>query len=64
VKVSLLWFGICVFVFAYFLGISNTTVSYHKRGDGEQIFYISGKYSFITVVIEKKKTKQILDVNY
>lgn len=63
-KVYTAFLGLLVFCIAYFFGQSNTTVSYHKKGNGEQIFYISGKNSFITIVIEKQKTKQILDLGY
>jgi len=52
-----------IFISAYFLGKSNVTISYHQRGDGEQIYYISGKDSFITISVEKKKTKQLLYLN-
>lgn len=53
-------FGLFVFIVAYFLGIANIQINYFRKSNGESIFYISGKNSFITINIKDRKTKQIL----
>jgi len=60
---QLIIFGLFIFTVAYFLGIADIQINYFKKSNGESIFYISGKKSFITIDIRDKKTKQILYLN-
>lgn len=59
-KKSLILFSLFVFIIAYWLGIANIQINYFRKSSGESIIYISGKYSFITIDIRDKKTKQVL----
>lgn len=56
-------FGLFIFIIGYWLGVSNIQINYFRKSSGESILYISGKYSFITIDIRDKKTKQILYIN-
>jgi len=52
---------VLLFSVGYILSKGNINISYHKRGDGSSIYFLSMYYSNIVIEVSKKKNKGSLE---